>query len=87
MELTCLTSEIGKLCIAIALVLLQTRELLIVQSWQWQPACDCCEYYFRKILPVGKIPTTINSQQARSIASCIYLCSMLYIVTGKSIHN
>ncbi len=34
MELTCLTSEIGKSYIVIALVLLQTRELLIVKSWQ-----------------------------------------------------
>ncbi len=32
MELTCLASEIGKIYIVIALVLLQTRELLIMQS-------------------------------------------------------
>ncbi len=37
--------------------------------------------------PVGKNPTSINSQQARSIARWIYVCSVLYIVTGESIHK
>ncbi len=45
------------------------------------------EYYFRKILPVGTIPTTINSQQARSIESCPYVCSVLYILTRKYTHK
>ncbi len=51
------------------------REGVILNGW-WkiipqfmQIIPQLSEYYFRKILPVDKIPTTINSQQARSIAS------------------
>ncbi len=36
------------------------------------------EYYFRKILSVGNTPTTINSQQSRSIASWICLLSVVH---------
>ncbi len=36
------------------------------------------EYYFRNILPVGNIPRTMSSQQARSIATCIYLLSEVH---------
>ncbi len=43
------------------------------------------EYHFRKILSVGKIPTTINSHQARSIATCICLLSLWYTVTNGNI--